>query len=165
MKKIGIISDTHNFFDETLRDFLTEVDEIWHAGDFGSIELADSLAEFKPLKGVWGNIDGGKTRLAFGEFNFFECEGVKVLLTHIGGYSGRYNTKAYQKLLEHRPDIFVCGHSHILKVGYDKKNAWLNINPGAAGISGFHSVRTAIRLTLDNGTIKDMEVGQWPRRK
>lgn len=163
MRRIGIISDTHGCFDEKLRTFLAEVDEIWHAGDFGSIEIADQIGAFKPLRGVYGNIDGGKTRIVFHEFKFFECEGVRVLMTHIGGNPGRYDRRAIEQIERLRPGLFVCGHSHILRVGYDKKRSMLNINPGAAGSSGFHTVRTAIRLTIDNGEMRDLEVGEWAR--
>lgn len=163
MRKIGIISDTHCCFDDRLQEFLSDVDEIWHAGDFGSIETADRIGAFKPLRGVYGNIDGGKTRIVFNEFRFFECEGARILITHIGGSPQRYDTRAKEQITRLRPDLFVCGHSHILKVCYDKKHSLLFVNPGAAGKSGFHHVRTAVRLIIDNGQIKDMEVGEWPR--
>ena len=163
MKRIGVISDTHGTFDEQLRLFLKDVDEIWHAGDFGSIELADEIARFKPLKGVWGNIDGGIMRRAYDEFNFFECEGKRVLITHIGGYPRHYSPQALAKIQSSHPKIFVSGHSHILRVEYDKVYDLLHINPGAAGRYGFHKVRTALRFTIDGETIKDMELGEWPR--
>ena len=161
MKKIGIISDTHGVFDDKLRDFLAEVDEIWHAGDIGSIGLADKIAAFKPLRAVYGNIDDGTTRRACPEFGLFECEQVKVLMTHIGGYPGRYNPEAVQKIAVCRPALFVAGHSHILKVQYDRKYSLLYINPGAAGKYGFHTVRTAIRLEIDGSDIRNLEVGEW----
>lgn len=163
MKKIGIISDTHNFFDDKLMRFLEGVDEIWHAGDFGSIETADRIAAFKPLVGVYGNIDGGATRLAYPEFRVWECGDVRVMMTHIGGYPGRYDLKTYARLQSARPKLFVAGHSHILKVQYDRANELLFINPGAAGLSGFHNVRTAVRLVIDGADIRDLEVGEWPR--
>ena len=127
MKRIGIISDTHGTFDDTLREFLKDVDEIWHAGDIGSLELADTIASFKPLRAVSGNIDGGLTRRVYPDFLAFECEGVRVLMTHIGGYPRHYN-------------------------------------PGAAGEYGFHKVRTAVRLVIDGADMRDMEVGEWPRK-
>lgn len=161
MKKIGIISDTHGIFDAPLQDFLSSVDEIWHAGDIGSAELADRIAAFKPLRAVYGNIDGGETRLMFPEYNFYECEDVKVLMTHIGGYPGRYTPTALQKIRELGPDIFISGHSHILKVIYDKKYNVLHINPGAAGKYGFHHVRTAVRLEIEGADIRNLEVGEW----
>lgn len=163
MKKIGIISDTHGCFDQTLRDFLSEVDEIWHAGDIGSLDVADRITAFKPLRAVSGNIDDGITRRVYPSFQAFECEGVRVLMTHIGGYPRRYDPRALQRIREWRPKLFVCGHSHILKVAYDPVYELLAVNPGAAGLHGFHKVRTAIRLTIDGGGMHDMEVGEWPR--
>lgn len=163
LKKIGIISDTHGHFDKPLMEFLKDVDEIWHAGDIGNQETADRIAEFKPLRAVYGNIDGGTTRIVYPEFNSWECEGVDVLMTHIGGYPGRYYPKAYKKIMELRPKLFIAGHSHILKVQHDKKNNLLHINPGAAGISGFHRVRTAIRLEFDGGKMKNLEVCEWKK--
>lgn len=163
MRRIGVISDTHGTFDAPLREFLRDVDEIWHAGDVGSLELADEIASFKPLKAVYGNIDGGVTRRVLSEFNCFECEGKRVLITHIGGYPRHYSPQAVQRILQLRPDIFVVGHSHILKVIYDPIYDLLHINPGAAGCYGFHKVRTAIRFTIDGTDIRDMEIGEWPR--
>lgn len=163
MKKIGLISDTHGVFDDKLREFLTDVDEIWHAGDIGSIELADRIAAFRPLRAVYGNIDGGTTRVAYKPMVGFECEGVRVLMTHIGGYPGRYESEAYSQILRCRPKLFISGHSHILKVIYDKKNDLLHINPGAAGLSGFHKVRTAVRFIVERGDIKELEVGEWSK--
>lgn len=163
MKKIGLISDTHGCFDERLREFLAGVDEIWHAGDIGSLELADRIAEFKPLRAVYGNIDAAPTRRAFPKTLFFECEGFKILMTHIGGYSNRYEQSVAETITSKKPDIFISGHSHILKIFRDKTFNLLNINPGAAGCYGFHSVRTAVRFTLDNGEIGNMEIGEWAR--
>lgn len=164
MKRIGILSDTHGIFDRPLRDFFAEVDEIWHAGDFGSIETADQIAAFRPLHGVYGNIDGQKVRSEFEQWTLFDCEQVPVMMTHIGGYPNHYARGVETQLRIHRPKIFVCGHSHILKIMYDKSLDLLHINPGAAGISGFHQVRTAVRLTIDGSDIRDLEVGEWPRR-
>ena len=163
MKRIGIISDTHGTFDEPLREFLREVDEVWHAGDIGSLEVADRIAAFKPLRAVSGNIDDGITRRVYPLFQSFECEGVRVLMTHIGGYPRRYDPRALQKIQDLHPKLFVAGHSHILKVAYDPVYELLAVNPGAAGVHGFHKVRTAIRLTIDGGEMRDMEVGEWPR--
>ncbi len=163
MKRIGIISDTHGTFDERLREFLKDVDEIWHAGDIGSLELADRIAAFKPLRAVCGNIDGGMTRRVYPLFLSFECEGVRVLMTHIGGYPRHYDPRAVQQIQELRPKLFISGHSHILKVMYDPVYELLAVNPGAAGEFGFQKVRTAIRLTFDAGEMRDMEVGEWPR--
>ncbi len=163
MRRIGVISDTHGTFDKPLREFLKDVDEIWHAGDVGSLELADEIAAFKPLKAVYGNIDGGVTRRVLSEFNCFECEGKKVLITHIGGYPRHYAPQAIARIQQLKPDIFVAGHSHILKVIYDPVYNLLHINPGAAGTYGFHKVRTAIRFTIDGADIRDMEIGEWQR--
>lgn len=163
MKRIGILSDTHGTFDEPLREFLREVDEVWHAGDIGSLEVADRIAAFKPLRAVSGNIDDGITRRVYPLFQSFECEGVRVLMTHIGGYPRRYDPRAVQRIQALRPQLFVCGHSHILKVVYDPVYEMLTVNPGAAGVHGFHKVRTAVRLTIDGDQMRDMEVGEWPR--
>ncbi|GHV00606.1 phosphoesterase [Bacteroidia bacterium] len=165
MTTVGILSDTHNTFDDKLRGFLTPCDELWHAGDFGSQELADRLAAFRRVRGVYGNIDGGTTRIVYPLWQSFECEGVRVLMTHIGGYPGHYERRALERIVAERPTIFISGHSHILKVIYDKKHDVLHINPGAAGVSGFHNVRTAIRLTITDGHIGEMEVGQWDKRQ
>lgn len=163
MRRIGIISDTHGCFDDTLRRFLADVDEIWHAGDFGSVEVADEIAAFRPLRGVHGNIDGGATRIVYPELLSWDCEDARILMTHQGGSPGRYNPKALGAIRSVCPTIFIAGHSHILKVQYDKFNNLLFVNPGAAGLSGFHRVRTAVRLTIDGATPADLEVGEWPR--
>ena len=155
---IGLLSDTHGIFDKPFRDFFEPVDEIWHAGDFGSIRVADEIAAFKPLKGVFGNCDGADVRLDFRQYLLFDCSGMKVLMTHIGGYPGRYDPRARALIDEYRPDIFVCGHSHILKVAFDRNLQCLYINPGAAGKSGFHQVRTLVRFAIDGQQIKDLEV-------
>lgn len=156
---IGLISDTHGVFDPQFREFLEPVDVIWHAGDFGGgMELAQEIADFKPLVGVAGNCDSHELRFIHPMHRFFECEGMKVLMTHIGGYPGRYDPRARRLIDEYRPDIFVCGHSHILKVVRDTKRNMLVLNPGAAGIQGFHIVRTALRFHIDGGRIHSMEV-------
>lgn len=161
--KIGVISDTHNTFDAVLEEFLAPCDEIWHAGDIGSLELADRIAAFKPLRAVYGNIDGGIIRRVYHEVSLFEVEGVKVLMTHIGGYPRHYSPKALQHIHSSRPKIFIAGHSHILKVMYDQVYDMLHINPGAAGNYGVHGVRTAIRFDIEAGEIKNMEIGEWQR--
>ena len=163
MKRIGIISDTHGTFDEPLRNFLRDVDEIWHAGDIGSIELADQIAAFKPLRAVYGNIDGGMTRRLYHEVEFFTCEQIPVLMTHIGGYPRRYDHRIVGRIQSMRPGLFIAGHSHILKIQYDPVYQLLAVNPGAAGCYGFHKVRTALRLTIDGNDMRDMEIGEWPR--
>lgn len=162
---IGLISDTHGVFSKEFQEFLSPVDQIWHAGDFGGgMELAEEIARFKPLVGVAGNCDNHNLRFIHPLFRVFDCEGMKVLMTHVGGYPGRYDRRAAQLLDEHKPDIFVCGHSHILKVVRDpKRNGMLVINPGAAGIQGFHLVRTALRFHIDRTGIHDMEVFELDR--
>lgn len=161
---IGLISDTHGVFDTRFREFFSQVDQIWHAGDFGGgMELAARMADFKPLVGVAGNCDNHDLRFTHPLHRFFECEGLKVLMTHIGGYPGRYDPRARKLIDELHPDIFVCGHSHILKVVRDTKRNMLVINPGAAGIQGFHIVRTALRFHIDDGKIHDMEVFEVDR--
>ncbi len=163
MKRIGLISDTHNLFDGTLMDFLRDVDEIWHAGDIGSLELADRIAAFKPLRAVCGNIDDSTVRSTYRPVLSFEVEGMRVLMTHIGGYPNHYDHRILPQIMQLHPDIFVSGHSHILKVIYDKRMSLLHLNPGAAGSYGFHRVRTALRFTIDAGAVRDMEIGEWPR--
>ena len=161
---IGLISDTHGVFSKEFRDFLEPVDQIWHAGDFGGgMELAKEIAAFKPLLGVAGNCDNYNLRYDHPLYRFFECEGIKVLMTHVGGYPGKYDARARQLIDELKPDIFVCGHSHILKVVRDQKRDMLVINPGAAGIQGFHLVRTALRFHIENGRIDRMEVFELDR--
>lgn len=156
--RIGLISDTHSYIEESIFEYFEECDEIWHAGDIGSLEVVQRLEKFKPFKAVYGNIDGGVLRQEFPENLIFECEGVKVLMTHIGGYPGRYTARVRKLLLEHRPKLYICGHSHILKVMPDRKLDLLHMNPGAAGIHGFHQMKTIIRFSLEEGTIKDVEV-------
>jgi putative phosphoesterase len=164
MKYIGLISDTHGVFDAPFKEFFAPVDEIWHAGDFGGgMELAEQMAAFKPLTGVAGNCDNYNLRYIHPMHRFFECEGLKILMTHVGGYPGRYDVRAKELIDKYKPDIFVCGHSHILKVVRDTKRDMLVINPGAAGIQGFHVVRTALRFKLEAGKIHSMEVFELDR--
>ena len=161
---IGLISDTHGVFSPEFKDFLEPVDQIWHAGDFGGgMELSKEIAKFKPLLGVAGNCDNYDLRYDHPIYRFFECEGLKVLMIHVGGYPGKYDPKALRLINELRPDIFVCGHSHILKVVRDQKRDMLVINPGAAGIQGFHLVRTALRFQINAGKIEKMEVFELDR--
>ena len=161
---IGLISDTHGVFSEQFRDFLEPVDVIWHAGDFGSgIEFAASIASFKPLVGVCGNCDGQDIRRVYPAFQEFEAGGCKVLMTHIGGSPGHYDLRALALIDSYRPDIFVCGHSHILKVMHDKQHDMLYINPGAAGLQGWQVERTALRFKIENGKASDMELFRLPR--
>jgi putative phosphoesterase len=163
MTKVGIISDTHGLFDEALRGFLAGVDVIWHAGDFGGLATADTIAAFKPLVGVYGNIDEARLRIVYPEYQCFTCEQVGVVMTHIGGWPGHYETRARETIDRCRPRIFVSGHSHILKVMPDRTRNLLHVNPGAAGVQGFHHVRTAVRLTIDGPDLRDLEVGEWRR--
>ncbi len=161
---IGLISDTHGVFSREFKDFFAEVDQIWHAGDFGGgMDLAEEIAAYKPLVGVAGNCDNHSLRYTHPQHRFFECEGVKVLMTHIGGYPGRYDSRARELIDTYKPDLFVCGHSHILKVVRDTKRNMLVVNPGAAGIQGFHLVRTALRFRIDQGRIHSMEVFELDR--
>ena len=161
---IGLISDTHGVFSSQFREFLEPVDQIWHAGDFGGgLSLAAEIADFKPLVGVAGNCDNHELRFTHPMHRFFECEGLKVLMTHVGGYPGRYDPRARKLIDTYRPDIFVCGHSHILKVMRDQQRNMLVVNPGAAGIQGFHVVRTALRFHIDAGKIHDMEIFELDR--
>ena len=161
---IGVISDTHGVFSKEFRDFFEPVDQIWHAGDFGGgMELAEQIASFKPLLGVAGNCDNYNLRYVHPIYRVFECEGLKVLMTHIGGYPGRYDAEARALIDAHKPDLFICGHSHILKVVRDPKRNMLVVNPGAAGIQGFHILRTALRFRIEEGRIFDMEVFELDR--
>jgi putative phosphoesterase len=158
MKRIGLLSDTHGYWDDRYVKYFSECDEIWHAGDIGTMELADRLAAIKPLRAVYGNIDGGDLRRQFSEKYRFRCEEVEVLIKHIGGYPGHYDASIRGSLFARPPKLFISGHSHILKVLYDQSLQCLHINPGAAGISGFHKVRTLVRFTIDGSEIKDLEV-------
>lgn len=157
MVKIGLISDTHNYLDDAVFKYFDDRDEIWHAGDFGSIEIADKLAAFKPLKGVYGNIDGTDVRAVYPEHLKFNCEDVKVWMTHIGGYPDRYSANVKPEIYTKSPDLFIAGHSHILKVIYDKKIECLHINPGAAGKQGWHKKRTLIRFCISENKIHTLD--------
>ncbi|RIJ45969.1 metallophosphoesterase [Maribellus luteus] len=163
MRRIGLLSDTHGFIHERIFTFFEKVDEIWHAGDIGNIQTADRLAAFKPLKAVYGNIDGQDVRIVHPMHQRFKCEQVDVWMTHIGGYPGRYERYVKPDIFTNSPDLFISGHSHILKVIYDQKYNFLHINPGAAGYKGFHKVCTAVRFTIDGKEIRDLEVWQIPR--
>ena len=158
MKRIGILSDTHSHWDERYVEYFTECDEIWHAGDIGSTEVADRLADFRPLRAVCGNCDGGDLRRMFPTKLRWRCEEADVLMTHIGGYPGRYDRSIVRDLVARPPQLFVCGHSHILKVQYDRSLGLLHINPGAAGLQGWQAVRTLVRFTVDGSLFRDLEV-------
>ena len=162
--KIGLISDTHAYLDPRLFELFADVDEIWHAGDIGSMEVLESLRRFKPLRAVYGNIDGAEMRYNLNEIERFTVWGVEVLLMHIGGYPGKYSAKALIKLAQKPPQVLVCGHSHILKVIFDKQYNCLHLNPGACGRFGFHVVRTALRFSINDGKIEDMEVIELGQR-
>ena len=165
MKRIGLLSDTHGYWDDRYTKYFSECDEIWHAGDFGSSEIADRLSALKPLRGVFGNIDGHDLRMRFSEKYRFKCEEVEVLMKHIGGYPGHYDPSIRGSIFARPPKLFISGHSHILKVVYDKTLGCLHINPGAAGIAGFHKVRTLVRFTIDGSEIKDLEVIELGEKK
>ena len=158
MKRIGLISDTHGYLDDKVFQYFEQCDEIWHAGDFGFLEIASRLASKKPLRGVFGNIDDTDVRNNYPEDLFFQCEDVKVFITHIGGYPPRYNGRVKPLIVEHKPQLFISGHSHILKVIFDDKLQCLHMNPGAAGNEGWHKVRTVITFVIDGDKIKDCNV-------
>ncbi|MFO7878612.1 MAG: metallophosphoesterase family protein [Bacteroidales bacterium] len=158
MKRIGLLSDTHGFLEDEYFDFLKDVDEIWHAGDVGDHKVSDRLEAFKPLRAVYGNIDGYDIRVRFPEHQRFDIEGLRVWMTHIGGYPGRYAPGVRPEIYHNPPGLFISGHSHILKVMNDKKLNLLHINPGAAGKRGLHKVRTVLRFIVDNGRVKELEI-------
>ena len=164
MIKVGLLSDTHGWWDEKYATYFHTCDEIWHAGDIGSITIANNLNIIKPLRAVYGNIDGQDIRVVYPKTAHFTVEDVKVMMTHIGGYPGRYDPAIRAELYETKPQLFITGHSHILKVMFDKRLNCLHINPGAAGKSGFHQVRTLIRFTIDRSEIKDLEVIELKHR-
>ncbi|RZJ74543.1 MAG: metallophosphoesterase [Flavobacterium sp.] len=158
MKKILLLSDTHSHIDEAILKYVRLADEVWHAGDIGNLAVTDALKAEKPLRAVYGNIDDEKARMEFPLNNRFFCEGVDVLITHIGGYPGKYSAAAKAEIEANPPKLFICGHSHILKVQFDKKNDLLHMNPGAAGKYGFHQVRTMLRFEIDGDKIQSLEV-------
>jgi putative phosphoesterase len=164
MKRIGILSDTHSHLDPKIFTHFIDVDEIWHAGDIGDIEVLDKLRAFKPTRAVYGNIDNHVIRQETPEFDVFTIENKKVLITHIAGKPGKYSKPLFDKLQIEKPDIVVCGHSHILLVQFDKLSNLLWINPGACGIKGFHSVRTIIRCTLNADKVENFEVIELGKR-
>jgi len=164
MKNILLLSDTHSFIDTQILKYVAQADEVWHAGDIGDLKVTDTIKALKPLRGVYGNIDDARARLEFPEHNRFFCEGVDVWITHIGGTPGRYNKLVREALRSHPPKLFICGHSHILQVKYDKKLELLFMNPGAAGKQGFHKVRTMLRFTIDGAQIKNLEIIELAKR-
>lgn len=158
MKRIGLLSDTHGYWDDRYLKYFEECDEIWHAGDIGSMDVLDRLMKFRTFRGVYGNIDGQDIRKILPEINRFELEGADVMIKHIGGYPGKYDQQVKKIINTAAPNLLICGHSHILKVKYDKDYELLHINPGAAGKYGFHTVRTLVRFNIDNCKFSDLEV-------
>jgi uncharacterized protein len=158
LKKILLLSDTHSHIDDAIIKYAKLADEVWHAGDIGNLDVTDALRKIKPLRAVYGNIDDDKARLDFPLHNRFMCEDVDVWITHIGGYPGKYNPNIRVELKNNPPKLFICGHSHILKVQFDKNLNLLHMNPGACGKSGFHTVRTMLRFTIEGDKIKDLEI-------
>lgn len=158
MTKILLLSDTHSHMDSRILDYAKQADEIWHCGDFGSMEVIEKLEKINSVKGVYGNIDNDKIRKCFPEVSRFKCEGVDVLMIHIGGYPGKYSPLARKEILEKQPKLFISGHSHILKAMYDEKNQLLHLNPGACGKQGWHKTRTMMRFEIDGTEIKNLEI-------
>ncbi|MDQ7961226.1 metallophosphoesterase family protein [Flavobacterium lindanitolerans] len=164
MKKILLLSDTHGHIDDTILKYVDQADEVWHAGDIGDLIVTDTLKKHKPLRAVFGNIDGDKARMEFPLNNRFMCEDVDVWITHIGGYPGKYSPAVKSEIALNPPKLFITGHSHILKVMFDKKLNLLHMNPGACGVSGFHQVRTMLRFVIEGDKIKDLEVIEIGKR-
>jgi hypothetical protein len=164
MKKILLLSDTHGYIDKKILKYVKQADEVWHAGDIGDVSVTDAIKTLKPLRAVYGNIDNAKIRVEFPEHNRFLCEDVDVWITHIGGYPNRYDTRIREIIKQNPPDLFICGHSHILKVMPDKKLNLLHMNPGAIGISGFHNVRTMLRFEIDGKKIQNLELVEFKRK-
>ena len=164
MKRILLISDTHSHIDEAILKFVDSVDEVWHAGDIGDLSVTDSIAKKKPLKAVFGNIDNTKIRSEFPKDLLFEEQGVKVFITHIGGYPPKYNPYSLRIIEAEKPQLFICGHSHITKVMFDSAKDCLHMNPGAAGHHGFHKIRTMLRFSLDQGKVDNLEVIELGKR-
>ena len=164
MKKIGLLSDNHSYLDDRIFDHFKECNEIWHAGDIGSIETLEILENWKPVRAVYGNIDGASIRASIPEVQRFFCEEIDVLIKHIGGYPNNYDRSIRATIMNNPPDLFISGHSHILKVIPDKKLNLLHINPGAAGKNGFHTVRTMVRFVIDGNEIRDLEVIELGKR-
>ena len=164
MTRIGVLSDTHAWLDPRVFEHFKDVDEIWHAGDIGSYEVLQALREFKPTRAVYGNMDGGDVRYTLSEFYRFKVEDVNVLMTHIGGYPGHYNPWLIPMFQKEPPQLFVCGHSHILKVQYDPTWKMLTMNPGAAGRQGWQTAQTLLRFVIDKDQIRDLEVVEFAKK-
>jgi len=163
MQKILLLSDTHSYIDDDVLKYVKQADEIWHAGDIGDLSVTDAIKKHKPLRAVYGNIDDSRIRAEFPLHNRFNCEDINVWITHIGGYPPKYNGRVREKLIRNPPDLFICGHSHILKVIPDKKINLLHMNPGAIGKHGFHKVRTMLRFIIDGKDIKNLEIIEFKR--
>lgn len=164
MKKILLLSDTHSHIDDTILKYVKQADEVWHGGDIGALLVTDAIKQLKPLRAVYGNIDSAEARLEFPLHNRFMCEGVDVWITHIGGYPGKYSPAIRAEITVNPPKLFICGHSHILKVMPDNKLNLLHMNPGAAGVHGFHQVRTMLRFEIDGTNIQNLEVIEIGKR-
>ena len=158
MKRILLLSDTHSYLDPKIEKYVLQADEVWHAGDIGSVALADALLALKPLRAVYGNIDDATLRRMFPLNQIFECEGLKVFMTHIGGNPGKYPDRVRAVMMAEKPGLFICGHSHILKVMFDKQFSHVHMNPGAAGKHGFHQKQTLIRFSIEAGKIGSPEI-------
>ena len=165
MKQIVLLSDTHGTLDKRFFSYFEKADEIWHAGDIGELKITDKLKEFAPLKAVWGNIDDTTIRTEFKEKLYFKCEEIQIIMTHIGGYPGKYEKKILPIIKKINPDLFICGHSHILKVMYDKKYQCLHMNPGAIGDYGIHKIKTILCFTIEGKEIKDLRAIEFTRKK
>lgn len=164
MKKILLLSDTHSHIDEQILKYVTQADEVWHAGDIGDLVVTDTIKKIKPLRAVFGNIDNHEARLEFPLHNRFIIDGVDVWITHIGGYPDKYSPAIREEIRKNPPKLFICGHSHILKVQFDKKLNLIHMNPGAAGKHGFHQIRTMLRFEIQNGKIENLEVIELGKR-
>lgn len=164
MKKILLLSDTHGHLDAKVLKYVKEADEVWHAGDIGSPDVCEEIKKLKPVFAVCGNIDDKTMQAKYPEQQFFYCEEVKVMMIHIGGYPGKYPASVKKLIQEHRPNLFICGHSHILKVIYDKEHDMLCMNPGACGLQGFHQVKTLLRFNIEGKEIKNLEVIELGKR-
>jgi putative phosphoesterase len=165
LKKILLLSDTHSHIDDAILKYVRQADEVWHAGDIGDLHVTDAIKSEKPLRAVYGNIDNAKARMEFPLNNRFMCEGVDVWITHIGGYPGKYNVAVRDEIIANPPKLFICGHSHILKVQYDQKLNLLHMNPGAAGVHGFHQVRTMLRFEIEGDKIQNLEVIELGKKR
>lgn len=164
MKKILLLSDTHSHIDEQILKYVNQADEVWHAGDIGDLVVTDTIKKIKPLRAVFGNIDNHEARLEFPLHNRFIIDGVDVWITHIGGYPDKYSPAIREEIRKNPPKLFICGHSHILKVQFDKKLNLIHMNPGAAGKHGFHQIRTMLRFEIQNGKIENLEVIELGKR-